>query len=148
MSEPWCQSHWNYHEGSFVDFVQQHTDGRGADIIFDFIGAPYFADNIASLATDGRLIVIGTMGGSKVDALDLGQLLGRRLQVIGTALRSRSLADKIALTSAFQAFAGDALARGDIVLMVDSVFDWRDVQEAHKYMESNRNTGKIVLNVS
>ncbi|GMA57747.1 hypothetical protein GCM10025858_22500 [Alicyclobacillus sacchari] len=83
-----------------------------------------------------------------MDALDLGQLLGRRLQVIGTALRSRSLADKIALTSAFQAFAGDALARGDIVLMVDSVFDWRDVQEAHKYMESNRNTGKIVLNVS
>ncbi|TDY43029.1 putative PIG3 family NAD(P)H quinone oxidoreductase [Alicyclobacillus sacchari] len=139
---------WNYHEGSFVDFVQQHTDGRGADIIFDFIGAPYFADNIASLATDGRLIVIGTMGGSKVDALDLGQLLGRRLQVIGTALRSRSLADKIALTSAFQAFAGDALARGDIVPVVDSVFDWRDVQEAHKYMESNRNTGKIVLNVS
>ncbi|GLG00182.1 NAD(P)H quinone oxidoreductase [Alicyclobacillus hesperidum subsp. aegles] len=143
-----AQAGWNYHDGSFVDFVQKHTDGRGANIIFDFIGAPYFADNIASLAIDGRLIVIGTMGGTKVDALDLGQLLGRRLQIIGTALRSRSLADKIELTAAFQAFAGDALANGEVVPVVDSVFDWRDVQEAHRYMESNRNTGKIVLNVN
>lgn len=139
---------WNYHEGSFAPFVAEQTDGQGADIILDFIGAPYFSDNLASLAVDGRLVVIGTMGGSVAESVNLGMMLARRLQVIGTALRSRSLATKIELTAAFQAFAGDAIASGDIAPVVDSVFDWRDVRQAHEYMESNQNIGKIVLSVN
>lgn len=138
---------WNYHDGSFVDFVANQTGGSGVDVILDFIGASYFHDNVKSLAVDGRLIVIGTMGGAEVDKVNLGLLLGRRLQVIGTALRSRSLSDKIQLTQAFQTFVGDGLATGRIAPIVDSVFDWADVVGAHKYMESNLNIGKIVLHV-
>ncbi|SIT12376.1 NAD(P)H-quinone oxidoreductase [Alicyclobacillus vulcanalis] len=139
---------WNYHDGSFVDFVRQETDGRGADVIFDFIGAPYFHDNLRALAVDGRLIVIGTMGGTQVDGFDLGQLLARRQQVIGTALRSRSLEKKIELTAAFMAFAHDALAKGEIGPVIDRVYDWRDVRQAHERMEANQNIGKIVLRVT
>lgn len=138
---------WNYHEGSFVNFVKQQTDGRGVDIVMDFIGAPYFSDNIESLATDGRLIIIGTMGGAKVDALNLGTLLRSRLQIIGTALRSRPVATKIELTAGLQAFAGDGFASGEIEPVIDSVFDWTEVADAHRYMASNKNIGKIVLNI-
>jgi putative PIG3 family NAD(P)H quinone oxidoreductase len=142
-----AEAGWNYHDGSFRSFVEEQTAGEGVNVIFDFIGAPYFADNLASLAVDGRLIIIGTMGGTQVEDINLGMLLSRRLEVIGTALRSRSLATKIELTAAFQTFAGDALARGEIAPVIDSVFDWKDVQEAHRYMESNKNVGKIVLAV-
>ncbi|GEO27635.1 NAD(P)H quinone oxidoreductase [Alicyclobacillus acidoterrestris] len=139
---------WNYHDGSFVPFVEEQTDGRGADIILDFIGASYFEDNIRALAVDGRLLLIGTMGGTEVQNVNLGTLLARRLQVIGTALRSRSLATKIELSQAFQTFAGDALERGEIAPVIDSVFDWREVQDAHRYMEENKNIGKIVLSIA
>lgn len=138
---------WNYHEGSFNDFVKARTDGQGVDIIMDFVGAPYFADNIEALAVDGRLIIIGTMGGTDVGGLNLGQLLQRRLQIIGTALRSRPLATKIELTAGLQAFAGDGFASGEIEPVIDSVFDWTEVADAHRYMASNKNIGKIVLNI-
>jgi tumor protein p53-inducible protein 3 len=142
-----AQAGWNYHDGSFAQFVAEQTDGRGVDIILDFVGAPYFQDNLKSLAVDGRLVVIGTMGGTTVDRLDLGFLLGRRLQIIGTALRSRSVEEKMRLTQAFIEFAGPRFADGRLVPIVDSVFPWTEVAEAHRYMEANRNIGKIVLRV-
>ncbi|MFB5193001.1 NAD(P)H-quinone oxidoreductase [Alicyclobacillus fastidiosus] len=142
-----AEAGWNYHEGSFVPFVEEQTGGDGVNMILDFVGAPYFEANISSLAVDGRLIIIGTMGGAEVQGVNLGTLLARRLQVIGTALRSRSVATKIELTQAFQTFAGNALANGEIAPVIDSVFDWKDVQDAHRYMESNKNIGKIVLNI-
>ncbi|MCL6599046.1 MAG: NAD(P)H-quinone oxidoreductase [Alicyclobacillus macrosporangiidus] len=139
---------WNYHDGLFDEWVREQTDGRGVDIVLDFIGAPYFAANIRSLAMDGRLILVGTMGGTKVDGVDLGVLLRRRLQVIGTALRSRPVADKIRLSQEFWRWAQPRFADGRLVPVVDTVFDWRDVADAHRYMEANRNFGKIVLRVS
>jgi tumor protein p53-inducible protein 3 len=138
---------WNYHEGSFAEFVAEETDGEGVHVILDFIGASYFHENLKSLRVDGRLIVIGTLGGAQVDQVNLGLLLGRRLQVIGTALRSRPLSDKIQLTQALQDFVGDGFETGRITPVVDSVFEWTDVVGAHKYMESNSNIGKIVLHV-
>ncbi|MCL6517527.1 NAD(P)H-quinone oxidoreductase [Alicyclobacillus sp.] len=139
---------WNYHDGPFDGWIREQTDGRGVDIILDFIGAPYFAANIRSLAVDGRLILVGTMGGAKVDGVDLGVLLGRRLQVIGTALRSRSVVEKMRLTQEFWTWACARFADGRLVTVIDSVLDWRDVADAHRYMEENRNFGKIVLRVS
>ncbi|MBX5435896.1 MAG: NAD(P)H-quinone oxidoreductase [Alicyclobacillaceae bacterium] len=138
---------WNYREGPFEPWVREQTGGRGVDIIFDFVGASYFRQNLSSLAVDGRLIVIGTMGGTAVDRLDLGELLRRRLQVIGTALRSRSPAEKARLTQEFAAYALPRFADGRLKPVVDSVFDWSQAADAHRYMESNRNIGKIVLRV-
>jgi tumor protein p53-inducible protein 3 len=138
---------WNYHDGAFSPWVKEQTGGTGVNVILDFIGGPYFQDNIQSLAMDGRLVVIGTMGGAEVPNVNLGYLLFRRLQVIGTALRSRPIPDKIRLTQEFVDFAYERFATDRLQPVIDSVFDWKDVAQAHKYMESNQNTGKIVLRV-
>ncbi|MCP1354567.1 NAD(P)H-quinone oxidoreductase [Aneurinibacillus migulanus] len=137
----------DYKEGPFKPKVKEATDGQGVNIILDFIGAPYWEQNLSCLAIDGRLIIIGTMGGSKVPEFNLGQLLSRRLQVIGTALRSRSVKDKIALTKEFVEFAMPRFADGRLKPIIDSVWDLEQIQEAHTYMENNKNTGKIVIQI-
>jgi tumor protein p53-inducible protein 3 len=142
-----AQSGWNYNDGPFAPWVQAQTGGRGVDIILDFVGAAYFDQNIQSLAVDGRLIVIGTMGGVKVESLNLGHLLSRRLQVIGTALRSRSSEEKMQLTRDFMNFAWLRMAQGQIKPVLDTVYDWTEVAKAHQYMADNKNTGKIVLRI-
>jgi len=137
---------WNYRDGSFREWLLAQTDGRGVDIALDFVGAPYFADHLATLATDGRLIVIGLLGGGAVpDGFSLGALVAKRLHVIGTTLRSRPVADKIALTQQFAAFALPRFADGRLRAVVDSVYAFEDAAEAHRRMESNANIGKIVL---
>ncbi|MED0670529.1 NAD(P)H-quinone oxidoreductase [Aneurinibacillus aneurinilyticus] len=137
----------DYKEGPFEPKVKEATNGQGVNIILDFIGAAYWEQNLSCLAMDGRLIIIGTMGGSKAPELNLGQLLSRRLQVIGTALRSRSVKDKIALTKEFVEFAMPRFADGRLKPIIDSVWDLEQVQEAHTYMENNKNTGKIILQI-
>jgi tumor protein p53-inducible protein 3 len=138
----------DYRAGSFAPAVRQMTGGRGADIIMDFIGASYWEQNLEALAVDGRLLVIGTMGGSKVREVDLGQLLSRRQQVIGTSLRTRPTGDKIRLTGQFADFAMPRFADGRLRPVIDSVWEWEDADKAHAHMEQNMNTGKIVLRVN
>jgi tumor protein p53-inducible protein 3 len=135
----------DYKAGPFAPVVKELTGGYGVNIILDFIGAPYWEQNLDSLTMDGRLIMIGMMGGSKIKELDLGVFLSRRLQVIGTALRSKSPEDKIRLTEQFAAFAMPRFADGRLKPVVDSIWDWENVNQAHEYMEQNKNTGKIVL---
>lgn len=139
---------WNHKMGSFVPFVQEQTGGRGVNIILDFIGAPYLTDNLKSLAMDGRVVIIGTMGGAKASDVDLGTILARRLQVIGTALRSRSPKQKADLTRAFWDFAFLRFADGRLEPIIDTVMDWKEVSAAHDRMAANLNTGKIVLRVT
>jgi tumor protein p53-inducible protein 3 len=138
----------DYKAGPFSPIVKEATGGHGVNIIMDFIGASYWAQNIESLAIDGRLIIIGTMGGSKVQELDLGLLLRKRLQVIGTALRSQSPENKIRLTEQFTQFAMPRFIDGRLKPVVDSVWEWEKVNDAHEYMEENKNTGKVVLLVN
>jgi tumor protein p53-inducible protein 3 len=139
---------WIYKEGTFVPWIHELTQGRGVDIILDFVGASYFEQNLDSLAVDGRLIIVGTMGGAKVTDFNLGRLLAKRQQIIGTALRSRSVDDKIRLTQAFWEFASTRFKEGRLQPVIDSVFDWNDVAKAHAYMESNANIGKIILKIT
>ncbi|HET7657480.1 MAG TPA: NAD(P)H-quinone oxidoreductase [Bacillales bacterium] len=137
----------DYKAGPFEPKVQEATDGRGVDIILDFIGAPYWEQNLNSLATDGRLVIIGTMGGAEADGVNLGKLLVRRLQVIGTALRSQSMDRKALLTKEFSKFALPRFEEGQLKPIIDSVWNWEEANEAQKYMEQNKNTGKIVMKV-
>lgn len=136
---------WNYHQGSFVDFVLEHTDGTGVDMIIDFIGAPYFADNMKSLGYSGKLVIVGVMGGAKVDQFSLMDLMSRQLTITGTTLRSQPLADKIRLVGEFAERVLPHFDSGKIRPIVDQVFSWHDVQQAHRRMEQNLNVGKIVL---
>jgi len=139
---------WNRREGPFAPWAARETGGRGADLVLDFVGAPYLEQNIASLALDGRLVIIGLLGGAKAQALDLGTILFRRLRLIGTSLRALPLERKADLVRRFAAFALPRLAAGALVPVVDSVFDWREAAAAHERMENNANAGKIVLRVS
>jgi tumor protein p53-inducible protein 3 len=136
---------WNYRDGSFLPWLKQQTAGEGVQLVLDFVGAPYVNDHLSALAVDGKLIVIGTLGGSTVDGFNLGLLLGKRLQIIGTALRSRSVKDKIRLSAEFADFAMPRFADGRMKPIIDSVFELEAVTDAHRYMESNANIGKIVV---
>ena len=110
---------WNYKDGSFAPWVKELTEGKGVDLILDFVGAPYFKDNVDSLAVDGRLIIIGTLGGAKVRDVNLTDILMRRLSIVGTALRSRSVKDKIKLTQEFSEYALPRFADGRLQPVID-----------------------------
>ena len=100
------------------------------------------------MAVDGKLILIGTLGGTKIKETDLGKILFRRIQVIGSTLRSLPIEKKSSLTKDFVSFAYEQIANGHIKPIIDSVYDWTDVNDAHERMERNLNSGKIVLTVS
>jgi len=139
---------WNYKDGPFAPWVAEQTGGRGVDIVLDFVGAPYFEQNLQALAVDGRMVVIGTMGGAEVGKFSLRALMSKRLLIAGAGLRSMETARKITLTRDFSEFALPRFADGRLVPIVDSVFDWHEVDDAHRRMESNLNIGKIVLRVT
>ncbi|MBS4196002.1 NAD(P)H-quinone oxidoreductase [Lederbergia citri] len=138
----------DYKEGPFHEKVMDATSGKGVNVIFDFIGAPYWDQNIDSLAANGKLILIGTMGGSKLEDVNLGKLLFKRIQVIGTALRSQPVEKKIALTKDLAEFALAKFENARLKPIIDRIWDWEKVNEAHSYMEQNKNAGKIVLRIS
>lgn len=118
----------------------------GVDVVLDPVGASLFNDNIAALKQDGRLVLIGVMGGARTD-LNLGLLLVKRLRVIGSTLRSQPEEVKARLATALEQEVLPALQDGRAQLTLDSVYPLAAVQDAHAYMEANRNLGKIVLSL-
>jgi putative PIG3 family NAD(P)H quinone oxidoreductase len=136
----------NYREEDFVAACREATGGRGVDVVLDSIGAEYLERNLASLAIGGRLVLIGLMGGAKAE-IGLGQLLVRRLQVIGSTLRTRSEEEKAALVSAFRERFGAALERGEIRPVVDRVLPLGRAGDAHRVVQASEHFGKVVLRV-
>jgi len=120
----------------------------GVDVVLDFIGAPYWQRNLSVLNPDGRLVQLAMMGGAKLESLSMVPILRKRLQIIGSTLRARSLDYKIRLTRDFRLFAWEAFADGKLKPIVDKTLPWQDVAEAHRYMEANQNQGKIILQVA
>lgn len=131
---------------SWASDLAEQTDGAGVDIVLDFVGSPYLAANLQGLAPRGRLVLIGLMGGAQAP-IDLSVIQRKRLQIIGTVLRSRPLEEKIAVTQAFARQVVPLLARGAVRPILDRVFPLKDAAEAQRYMEQNANFGKIVLQV-
>jgi len=137
----------NYREGPFEPAVKEASGGRGVDVILDMVGAPYWEQNLACLVIGGRLILVSQQGGGKLE-IELGAIQRKRLRVIGTGLRPLPLDEKVALTDDFKAFALDRFADGRLVPVVDRVYPLEEAPEAHRYMASNANVGKIVLRVT
>lgn len=133
-------------EGGFAEAVREATGGRGADVVLDHIGAAYLGQNLAALRTGGRLVLIGLMGGAKAQ-INLGLLLSRRLQLIGSTLRALSNARKAELVSGFQRRFGAALEAGGIGPVLDRVLPLPQVAEAHQAMAQSLHFGKIVVRV-
>lgn len=137
----------NYKTQDFEKEVQKITNGRGVDVILDFIGASYWQKNLASIAVDGRWVLIGMLGGTIVPEIDLGILISKRVQLIGTLLTPRSDSYKAQLTQEFMDNVGPYLADGQVKPIIDSTFPLDQVKEAHEYMEANKNIGKIILTI-
>lgn len=136
----------NSKKESFSERVQKETQGQGVNVILDLVGASYWNSNIASLSIEGRLLLVGLPSGAKTE-INLRDLLSKRITVIGSTLRARPLSEKIELTRKLIEFALPRLKSGKLVPIVDRVFDWKDVAQAHAYLESKANFGKVVLEV-
>ena len=137
----------DYKTEHFEKVILEITEGKGVDVIVDFIAAPYLQQNLNSLNFDGRLIILALMGGWQTD-VNLLNVLRKRLQIKGSTLRARSLDYKMRLTNAFKELSWEHFKSGQLQPIIDSVFDWSEVAEAHEYMEANKNKGKIVLRVA
>jgi len=128
----------------FAERISEITGGNGADVILDLVGASYFKENLASLKTKGRLILVGLTGGAATE-FDLRTALQKRCTIIGTVLRSRSVEEKADATNLFVDHALKHIETGAIKPVVDKVFPIEQVREAHEYLESNQSFGKVVL---
>jgi len=134
----------DYRQQDFEELVRERG---GVDVIIDFIAAPYFNKNINCLRTDGRLVLLAVLGGGKVEDFNLVKLLGKRIQITASTLRSRSREYQIKLTRSFEKFALPLLTDGTLKPVIDTIYPWEEVTQAHQRMESNQNAGKIVLSV-
>lgn len=131
----------------FAAAAREATNGRGMDIVLDFIGAPYLQGNLEALAPLGRLIQIGTLAGNKAE-LDMGIVMAKRLRIFGTVLRGRSAEEKAAVTSHFMEELLPLLASGAICPVIDRVFPLHQASEAHAHLEANASFGKVLLQVT
>jgi putative PIG3 family NAD(P)H quinone oxidoreductase len=128
----------------FTDAVKKWTGGDGVNVILDLVGAAYLKPNLEALATLGRLIFVGTTSGSKAE-IDYGIVMRKRLRVMGTSLRTRSIEQKTTATRLFAEHVVPLLANMSVRPVIDSVFRIEEVREAHKRIESNESFGKVVL---
>jgi NADPH2:quinone reductase len=131
-------------DARFADEVKRITGRKGVPVVVDFVGAPYMAENLASLAPQGHVVVVGTMGGPKA-TVDLGVLMRARGRVIGTVLRPRPLYEKILATQAFARDVMPLVASGLVKPVLDRAWPAAEVQAAHEQLERNDSFGKVVL---
>jgi putative PIG3 family NAD(P)H quinone oxidoreductase len=134
----------DYREQDFVAEVRKATDGAGADVILDIMGAKYLSRNVDALAVNGRLAIIGLQGGTKAE-LDLGKLLAKRAAVMATTLRARPLAEKAAIIAAVREHVWPLIESGRVKPVVDRTVAMREVAEAHRVVEASEHVGKVVL---
>jgi putative PIG3 family NAD(P)H quinone oxidoreductase len=136
----------NYKDGPWISKVRELTNNEGVNLVIDFIGKDYFSQNLEILKTDGRLIMLSFLSGSHVSEIDLAPILRKRLNILGSTLRNRSLQYKINLTQQFKKLAWDAFNTKRIKPIISNVFNWEQISDAHEYMEQNKNIGKIIIN--
>jgi tumor protein p53-inducible protein 3 len=136
----------NYKSADYAQMVQESTQGRGADVIVDFVGAAYWERNASCLAIAGRCVMVGVLGGARAE-VDLNQLIFKRQQILGLVMRSRPLSDKIAMTRSFVRESLPLFSTGHLKAVVDRVYRLTEAHEAHRRMERHENVGKIVLRV-
>jgi NADPH2:quinone reductase len=137
----------DYTSQDFAKEAKAFTDGKGVDLILDHLGAKYLASNMAALAVEGRLLLIGVMGGVKAE-LNLALMMVKRQRIIGSVLRSRPVAQKAQITAEFIKTVLPKLADRTIVPLIHTVLPLEQVAQAHAMMESSKHFGKIVLRVA
>lgn len=134
----------DYQRENFRDRVMSLTDGKGVDVILDIIGGPYLTRHLEILAPEGRLVIIAVQGGPKAE-INLLPIMLKRLKVMGSTLRPRSLAEKAHLASTIRERIWPWVSSGKLRPVIDSTFGLEEAAKAHQRMESSQHIGKIVL---
>jgi putative PIG3 family NAD(P)H quinone oxidoreductase len=137
----------DYTSQDFAQEAKTFTGGKGVDLILDHLGAKYLTANMTALAVEGRLLLIGVMGGSKAE-INLALMMVKRQRIIGSVLRSRSVEQKAQITTEFIKTVLPKLADRTIVPLIHTVLPLERVAQAHEMMESSQHFGKIVLRVA
>lgn len=137
----------DYRSGDFVAAARELTAGRGADVVLDVVGGENLGANLAALATCGTIVQVGLLGGGEA-TVALGRLMAKRARLVGTVLRARPPEEKMALSRRFAEEILPLFESGGLRPVIDRRFPFDEVAEAHRYMESNANFGKIVLDVA
>jgi putative PIG3 family NAD(P)H quinone oxidoreductase len=136
----------NYKRQDFSRQIMAAAAGQGVDLILDPVGGNYLQQNLQVLKENGRLVIIGLLGGRTAE-IDLGWVLGKSLRIIGSRLRSRCLEEKISIVRKFREQFWPLLKAGKIQPVIDRVFTITEAQAAHEYVRENRNTGKVILEI-
>jgi putative PIG3 family NAD(P)H quinone oxidoreductase len=134
----------NYREQDFVKVLAGSTQGAGADVILDNIGAKYLSRNVDALAVSGRLVIIGLQGGVKAE-LDINMLLRKSAAIIATSLRNRSVIEKAAIVAAVREHVWPLIDSGQVKPVVHRTFPLARAAEAHRELEAGSNIGKVLL---
>ena len=134
----------NYTESDFVEALREETDGAGADVILDVVGAKYLPRNVAALAVNGRIVVIGMLGGRKGE-LDLGTLLSKRGAIAATSLRARPAAEKAAIVAATYEHVWPLIEQGRVQPIIHEVLPMSRAADAHRILEESQHIGKVLL---
>ncbi|KAK3351464.1 hypothetical protein B0H65DRAFT_121007 [Neurospora tetraspora] len=137
----------NYKEQDWVEEIMKKTDGKGVDLIVDFIGASYFQKNLDVVARDGRICMLGLMGGAVADKVDISKLLYKRARVEGSTLRSRDENYQRQLRDKLSEYL-PKFESGDLKIFIDTVLPLEEIVKAHKQLEANTTMGKIICTVS
>ena len=136
----------NRREGGFIDALRALWP-QGADVILDPVGASYLAENLEALTLNGRLVLIGLMGGSRSE-IDLAKLMMKRLRVVGSTLRARPLEEKASIMAELGQYVWPKISQGEIVPIIQQVFPIQAASEAHELVASDETIGKVVLKVT
>ncbi|MBA59166.1 MAG: NAD(P)H-quinone oxidoreductase [Gammaproteobacteria bacterium] len=124
--------------------IKAFSEPKGFDVILDPVGGSYFLSNFSVLAIDGRLVIIGLMGGSKTE-LNLAEMLTKRIRIIGSTLRSRPLFEKAELMKTLEDRIWPKFESGEISPVIEKIFPIQEAEEAHRFMASNETIGKLLL---
>ncbi|MGA9293408.1 MAG: zinc-binding dehydrogenase, partial [Ignavibacteriaceae bacterium] len=135
----------DYKSEQFDEEVLKFTNNKGVNIIIDFIGADYFKQNIRCLNQSGKLIFLASLSGAKIKEVDISKIMSKWISIIGSTLRTRNPDYQIRLTKDFAEFSLDKFKTGKLRPVIAKIYSWRDVSEAHKYIEENKNFGKLIL---
>ena len=139
---------FNYHTQDWAKEILKATDGKGVDVIIDFVGQNYFQGNLDVAARDGRIVHLGAMSGTKLPAgVDIGAFVRKRVRFEGSSLRSRDEGYQGMLRDRLVEHAAPKMRDGGFKVLVEKVFPWEEVVEAHRLMESNRTKGKIICRI-
>ena len=134
----------SYRDDDFTTAVRDFTDGRGADVILDIMGAPYLQRNLDALATGGRLMVISTRGGGRAEA-DLSLLMRKRASILASTLRARPLAEKAAIVAGVRADIWPLISSGQVSPVIERMLPMADAADAHRLLDDGTHVGKILL---